>query len=139
MTALDTDVLTLFLRGNEPIMSRIFSLPWDSLALPIVVAEEVFRGRLDAIRKAQSHKKSVELIGKYHLFHLSIQSCSSFKLLPYSVDADRQYESWRARKIRVGIQDLRIAAICVAHGVPLATRNRRDFRQLDELTVHYWG
>jgi predicted nucleic acid-binding protein len=47
-------------------------------------------------------------------------------VLSYTPQADTLYLQWRHQRIRVGTHDLRIAAICVAHGATLISRNRQD-------------
>ena len=37
------------------------------------------------------------------------------------------------------VHDLRIAAICVAQGARLISRNRRDFERVPGLAVEFWG
>lgn len=138
MIAFDTDVLTLYLRGHGPTMSSVQTLPWGELALPIVVVEEVLRGRLDSIRKSQSKEKSEALINSYQRFMTSTQSCASFRILAYTERADTLFRGWRAVKMRVATQDLRIAAICVAHAAQLVTRNRKDYERLAGIDVLYW-
>jgi tRNA(fMet)-specific endonuclease VapC len=39
--------------------------------------------------------------------------------------------------IRVGISDLRIAAICTLHAATLISRNRKDFEQVPGLSVGF--
>jgi len=44
----------------------------------------------------------------------------------------------KQQRIRVGTQDLKIAAITLAHGATLLTRNTRDFAQVPELNIENW-
>jgi tRNA(fMet)-specific endonuclease VapC len=139
MTALDTDVLTLFLNGNAAIVAHVLSLSADTLFLPIIVVEETLRGRLNAIRKTQTKSNQQLLIQAYHFFGLSVQACLRFRILAYTEIAEEIYQAWRLKKIRMGTQDMRVAALCAAQGMTLATRNRRDFEQLPELNLIYWS
>lgn len=49
---LDTDHLSLYQRGVEPLVSRLLSHSPDELAITIITVEEQLRGRLAQIRKA---------------------------------------------------------------------------------------
>lgn len=49
---LDTDHLSLYQRGVEPLLSRLLSHSPDELAITIITIEEQLRGRLAQIRKA---------------------------------------------------------------------------------------
>ncbi len=60
-------------------------------------------------------------------------------MLPYTAAADALFKAWRAAKVRIGTQDLRIAAICFAHGATLVTRNARDYTQVPGLILDVWA
>ena len=44
----------------------------------------------------------------------------------------------KSQKIRIGTMDLKIAAITIANGAILISRNLRDFAQVPNLTVEDW-
>lgn len=64
------------------------------------------------------------------------------RVLPFDTAAARAYAQLRARLQRhgrvVGAEDLMIAATCLAWGLPLATRNVRDFDGLGLTVVDPW-
>jgi tRNA(fMet)-specific endonuclease VapC len=62
-----------------------------------------------------------------------------YRLLPYTAGADAFVKQWRSAKIRIGAQDLRIAAIVADHGAKLVTRNARDYTQIPGLTLEIWN
>src|SRR5687768_827626 len=127
MIAFDTDVLTEILLGNAAYVQRAATVPPEEQAVPIVVIEEVIRGRLEMVRRAESGKGRISLERAYQLLQSSLTDLRSLLILPYSAEAERLFNDWRARKIRVGTHDLRIAAIAQAHSAVLVSRNRRDF------------
>jgi tRNA(fMet)-specific endonuclease VapC len=49
-----------------------------------------------------------------------------------------EYEELRRQRIRVGTQDLRIAAIVLSIDGILVTRNQRDFAQVPGLMLQDW-
>ena len=66
MKAFDTDVLTEILTGNPAYAERIESVPLEEQSAPIVAVEEIIRGRLNVIRKAEGGKLRRPLFW-YHL------------------------------------------------------------------------
>lgn len=138
MRAFDTDVLTEILLGNAAFVSRAATIPADEQFVPIVVAEEVVRGRLNVVRQAEAGKSKVGLGQAYELFAQTLAALAQVRVLSYTPQADAQFQKWRKKKVRVSTHDLRIAAICVAHGVTLVSRNRRDYERIPGLTVEFW-
>jgi tRNA(fMet)-specific endonuclease VapC len=59
-------------------------------------------------------------------------------LLRYTPEAQATFASLRQGRGKRGRDDLRIAAICIAHNVPLLTRNVRDFEDLPNLKLKTW-
>ena len=138
MIAFDADVYALLLAGEPSVVQRAESLSDTEHWITIVVAEEVLRGRLSAIRRADasSGKRSVQRA--YEFLALSLAQLQQLKILPYNQAAEMLFADWRRQKLRLGTRDLRIAAICAAHGAKLISRNRRDFDQVPGLVVEYW-
>ncbi len=138
MTIFDTDVLTDILRGVPRVVQRALLIPPEDQAIPIVVAEEILRGRLNAIRQAEAGKLPLTIARAYELMRESLADFRKIVILPYTDRAERLFQEWRAQKIRVATHDLRIAALCVDHGAKLASQNRRDFDRVPGLDVEYW-
>jgi tRNA(fMet)-specific endonuclease VapC len=139
MTALDSDVLSDLLAGNAVAVARLAEVPPNELFVPVVVTEEAMRGRLDAIRKAQQGAETDRLVAAYAKFAETQRRLCRFQTLPYSHAAHALVTTWRGAKVRVGSRDLRIAAIAVAHGAELTTRNRRDFDRVPGLKLSVWN
>lgn len=139
MTAFDTDILSDLFYDVATVVARLAAVPAAEQYVPVVVAEEVLRGRLDAIRQAQAGNSKRPLDRAYLEFAKSLDDLKQFQMLPYPAAADMLYRNWRASKIRIGANDLRIAAICVVHGAKLVTRNARDYTQVPGLTLEIWN
>jgi tRNA(fMet)-specific endonuclease VapC len=138
MKSFDADVLTLITEGDVVCISRLALIPEAEQSVPIVVVEQLLRGRLNTIRQAQAGKSKVTIDYAYHLLEETVADLEQFKVLSHSPQAEGLVQTWRKQKIKVGISDLRIAAICVSHGATLISRNRRDFDQVPGLSVEYW-
>lgn len=139
MKAFDADILSELFRGTADYVNRAAAIPIDLQAVPIVVIEEILRGRLNVVRQAEAGKARVGIERAYELLAETMAYLPQFHALPYTAEADRLYREWRTKKIRVGTHDLRIAASCVSQGATLVSRNRRDFELVPNLSVEFWG
>lgn len=139
MIVFDTDVLTDILRGVPRIVQRAKLIPPEDQAIPIVGAEEILRGRLNAIRQAEAGRLPLTIAHAYELMRKSLSDFRNVTILPYTDSAELLFHEWRSQKIRVGTRDLRIAAVCVDHDAKLVSRNRRDFDRVPGLHVEYWS
>ena len=138
MIAFDTDVLTEILLGDPTFVARAVTIPPHEQAVPVVVIEEIMRGRLQVIRQAEAGQARVNLPRAYDLFEQTLRDIQQVTVLSYTPQADTLYLQWRHQRIRVGTHDLRIAAICVAHGATLISRNRQDYTRVPGLQVEFW-
>jgi tRNA(fMet)-specific endonuclease VapC len=139
MTAFDTDVLSDILRAAPAVLARAALVDPAQQVVPLVVVEEVVRGRFAEIRRAESGKGPTDLPQAYELFEQSFRALAAFRTLPYTVAADKLFQGFRKAKLRVGTNDLRIAAISIVHGATLATRNARDYARIPGLTLDVWS
>ncbi len=137
MTAFDTDVLSDL--SVPSVATRVAAIPVDQQYVPIVVAEELIRGQLATIRAAQTGSGPRSLERAYAYLQETLIALRGFQLLPYTATADSLFRIWRASKMRIGTRDLRIAAICLAHGAKLVTRNARDYAQVPSLNLEVWN
>jgi tRNA(fMet)-specific endonuclease VapC len=138
MTAFDTDVLTECLAGNAVFAERLAAIPSDEQVVPIVVVEELVRGRLNVIRQAESGKARVSVDRAYRLFEETLDDIRELRVLSLTPAAEALVKEWRGRKVRASTHDLRIAACCVTSSATLVTRNRRDFQNIPGLAVEFW-
>ena len=65
MIAFDTDVFTEILAGDPAYVQRAKAIPREEQSVPIVVVEEIFRGRLNAIRLAEAGKSRLTIEQAY--------------------------------------------------------------------------
>jgi tRNA(fMet)-specific endonuclease VapC len=138
MIAFDTDVLTEVLVGNTAYVGRAAAVPLHEQAVPVIVVEEIMRGRLNIIRQAEAGRTSISLAGAYELFEDTFADFRRLRVLSYTEQADALYQEWRQQGFRLGTHDLRIAAICIAHSATLISRNRRHFERIPGLATEFW-
>jgi tRNA(fMet)-specific endonuclease VapC len=139
MIAFDTDVLTEVLLGNVTYVARVAAIPLPEQAVPVIVVEEIIRGRLNIIRQAEAGRTNISLVHAYELFEATFVDFLRLRILSYTEQAEALYREWRQQGIRLGTHDLRIGAICVAHNARLISRNRRDFERIPGLAVEFWA
>lgn len=133
---LDSDHLSLYQRGHEPIGQKLLTIPPTQIAITVISAEELIRGRLAQIRKAN---KPQERICAYRWFARTLEFLDGFRILEYDHQSEAYFQVLLARKLRTGTQDLKIAAISLAQKATLVTRNRQDFERITDLSIEDWS
>ncbi|MEP7340768.1 MAG: hypothetical protein ABI977_23765 [Acidobacteriota bacterium] len=98
MIAFDTNVLTEILLGNSAMIARAKTISPHLQAVPVIVIEEIIRGRLNVIRQAEAGKSKLSLERAYALFQETYGSAS---YLPYTTEAETLFRQWRQQGIRV--------------------------------------
>lgn len=133
---LDTDIVSLHFHGNAEVARRISSIPLSDLATTIINVEEMLTGWYTKLRKAKNDQQRMQA---YMALEQAVRIAASLKTLQYDAQAIQNVQSFRARKLRIGSNDLKIAAIVLATtDAILVTRNRRDFDQVAGLSVEEW-
>lgn len=138
MIAFDTNILTEVLLGKQPFVERVAAIPIYQQAVPIIVIEELVRGRLNIIRQAEAGKAKISMSRAYELSQETFSDARRLQILSYTAAAESLQKAWKQQGVRVSTHDLRIAAICVVHGAQLVTRSRRDFEAIPGLWVEFW-
>jgi tRNA(fMet)-specific endonuclease VapC len=138
MIAFDADVLSEILMGREQFVERAAQIPPHEQAVPVIVIEEMIRGRLNSIRQAEAGKSKLSIERAYELFERTLRDFRHLAVVSYSSEANALYQEWRGQKLNIGTHDLRIAASCVACSAKLIRRNRRDFEQVPGLILEVW-
>lgn len=136
---MDTDHLSLYERGHPTIRNRILAIrqnAFDRLVVTVVSVEEQCAGRLAQIRKATTPQT---LTSAYERLKATFVLFSDLEVLDYDIRADDRFRALRKVGLRIGTQDLRIAAIALTHVGILLTRNLQDFEKVPELVVQDWS
>lgn len=106
------------------------------VAISVVTVEEQLRGWLAVIRRATTPQARAVA---YERLRMTVEYCASITVLDYTVAIDARVADLRRQGLRIGTQDLRIAATVLAHGATLVTRNETDFRQVSGLQCIDWS
>lgn len=136
---LDTDHVSLFLKGNTLVCDRIFQTESDDLAISIITAEEICQGWLSEINKYSQASQSSRLLLAYSEFEKSLDFFQTIQRLSFDTNAYNQFEILRHQFKRLGTRDLRIAAIALSLKATVLTRNAKDFGQIQNLTIEDWS
>ena len=132
---LDTDHVTLHFRGHSHVGQKLTLIPPDEIATTTITAEEQLRGRLAQIKKASTAEA---LAMAHHRFRQAIYDLAKLNILEFDSAAIAILGDLKRQRPRVGSQDLRIAAIAIANGAIVVTRNRVDFEQIAGLKIEDW-
>lgn len=133
---LDTDHLSLRQQRDARVITNIKRVPLALRAVTVISLAEQVQGRLAIISKAKTEAdagRAFQRLYETNEFYRTVQ------VLPYDEPATQIFERLRRQRVRIGTQDLRIAAIALSRGAAVVTRNLRDFRQVPDLSVEDWS
>lgn len=133
---LDTDHISLLQRGNTTVREKLLKIAPDDRATTIISLSEQFLGWWNEIVRSRNE---LEAARNFQYLQETIRFFQTLPLLPYDSLAAAEFERLRRAKIRIGTQDLRIAAIALSRNATVVTRNFRDFRQVLALNLVDWS
>ena len=127
---LDTNTCIQYLNGrSESIRQHIASKLPEEIVLCSVIKAELFYGVL----KSANVQRNLERMRRF---------VNRFTSLPFDDPAAEVYGRVRSQLEQtgtpIGPNDLLIAAIAIARGLPLVTHNTREFSRIVELTLEDW-
>lgn len=136
MIVADTNVMSEPLRRSpDPLVLGWIRSVGPDIALTSVTVGELLYGaeRLPDGRRRRGLLEAIE----------RLMDEAGDRLLAYDAAAARAYASLRVAREAAGrsvsSEDLMIAGICLAHGLPIATRNVRHFAGFGLEVVDPWG
>jgi tRNA(fMet)-specific endonuclease VapC len=136
---IDTDHLSVLSNrrstAHETLVQRMTSSPDQEFAIPVICVEEQCRGWLALVNRARRIHDQVE---PYERLAKLVDFLSDWHLIPFDVTAADEFELLRKHRVRIGTQDLKIAATVIVHEALLLTANLRDFRQVPGLRAENW-
>lgn len=129
MYALDTNMVSYFLRGEGRMAERLLATSPAQIAIPAVALYELRYG----LRRAAASGPRVAAFESF---------CASVAVLSFDDAAAEQAATIRAALERrgqpIGPHDLLIAATAISRGATLVTRNKREFARIDGLNCEDW-
>ena len=94
------------------------------------------RGWMSRVAQAKTQQKLIEA---YTRLQRHIETFRDAHIAAYDERATTEFENLHRSRLRIGTKDKRIAAICLARGDTLLTRNLSDFGQVPGLRVEDWS
>ena len=138
MILLDTDHLSILtdLRaaGNSALVRRL-ELSAEPLGIPVVAAEEQCKGWLAKIARTRDIHQQ---ISPYRRLAELFDFLAEWDIISLTEPAADLFAQLRRQKLRVGSQDLKIAAITITEDALLLSANLRDFQKAPGLRVENW-
>ena len=134
---LDTNCFSHW-QKNHPMMVQRVEVNAENLAVTIVTVEEAIRGWFNEIRKASVPSQADKLVLAYTNLWDTLDDFKNLNILNFDQNASTIYTEFRRQRIRIGTQDLRIAAIVLANNAILVTCNYQHFSQVPGLVQEDW-
>ena len=137
---LDTDHISLILRGDRRIISRLQTLDKNEWAVTIISIQEVFNGWVVKLNDPRFKDQQVEL---YTRFWSSNAFFQQTQVLNFDLAAEICYDRLLTTYPHLGKRriekDVKIAAIALANRGTIVTRNQRDFLMVPGLDLENWA
>lgn len=137
MLVLDTDHLSE-LEVSSPAGLRLLARmdkAHDDAFITAVTCEEQLRGWLAEIRRYTQPRKQ---IAAYARLIRTIESHARWPILLLDEESVVVFEALEKKHLRIGTNDLKLAAIAMAHEATLLTRNSVDFSKVPGLKYENW-
>jgi predicted nucleic acid-binding protein len=128
--ALDTNMITYYLKGNKTIIDRLADETDNEniIFIPPIVFYEIKRWLL-----------TINSSKKLALFE-AMCSLSGIDLIDREIleKASAIYSDLQKRGIAIGDNDILIAAYCIYHDYTLVTNNEKHFKHIANLKIENW-
>jgi tRNA(fMet)-specific endonuclease VapC len=133
---LDTNTISL-LREGEPLKSgrlvqRMRQISKPEIWTTVISYQEQLKGWLAAIHRARNDR---QLLWAFAALQNTLTTFSRLPVMPFDEAALAVFHQLQSQRLKVGTNDLRIAAIALARGATVVTQNLRDFQRVPGLIV----
>ena len=136
LDVLDTDIAGFAFQRHSTVRQRLPRLPEDDLVVTTIITfGEDLGGWLPACRRAPD---GVARARAYARLQRGLDFYQQWICLPCDEATAAIFDQLRAQKLRIGTNDLAIAAITLAVNGTLVTRNTVDFQRIPGLMLEDW-
>ena len=135
---LDTDITTLAFQNNERVTAQLAARSKEEVAISYATWVEIMRGRIESVIKAAT---GIELLRAVTRLADSEQFLAPFAMLPIDEAVAERFDQLRALKKlnKMDRGDVLQAAIALANGGTLVTRNTKDYTAVPGLKIDNWA
>jgi len=133
MYLLDTNIVSYWMRGHQPLLERIKSHSPKDLSIAAITLAEVYYGIEKSLVKKKERRSKIEQIR------------SILEIRPFDEAAAAKYGIIRAQLEKIGQviseRDLQIASIAMANRLCVVTHahNTSEFNRVEKLKVEDWA
>ena len=133
---LDTDIAGFAFQRHPTVLQRLQRLPDDDLVVTAIITfDEDLGGWVPACRRAPDGAARARA---YTRLQRGLEFYQQWVCLPFDEAAATRFDQLRTQKLRIGTNDLAIAAITLAVRGILVTRNTVDFQRIPGLMLEDW-
>jgi tRNA(fMet)-specific endonuclease VapC len=138
MILLDTDHFSVLTDArharHSALVTRLLDVD-EPVGIPVVAVEEQLRAWLAQIRRVRTVHQQ---IAPYDRLIRVLDVLAEWDVARWSEAAANEYVRLQRARIRIGTQDLKIAALALARDALLLSANRRDFERVPGLHIEDW-
>ena len=131
MYLLDTNIVSYWMRGHQPLLERIKSHSPKDLSITVITLAERYYGIEKSPVKKKERRSKIEQIR------------SILEIHPFDEVAAAKYGIIRTQLEKIGQviseRDLQIASIAMAKRLCVVTHNTSEFNRVEKLKVEDWA
>jgi tRNA(fMet)-specific endonuclease VapC len=139
MVVLDTDHMSVLERNTQPgltaLRAHLAQIPPDEVVTTIISYEEQMQGWTAYLAQSRSVPQQVVA---YRRLLQHLDNYRRIPVLAFDEAAVAVFQRLRRARLRIGIMDLKIAALVLSRDALLLSKNLTDFSQVPGLQVEDW-
>jgi tRNA(fMet)-specific endonuclease VapC len=131
MYLLDTNIVSYWMRGHEPLLERIKSHSPKDLSISAITLAEIYYGiEKSPVKKKERRSKIEQIRSILEVHHFDELSAVAYGVIRAQLEK---------KGVVISERDLQIASIAVSKGLCLITHNVREFRRVEKLKLEDWA